>query len=402
MGSDEYFFISGNAKLVRNINRGVILNVIRELQPISRSEIARLTGLNKSTVSSIVSELLEEELIFEEEWQDKKIGRNPINLKLKLGRHFVGAINFDVPDSIIAIADIDGSFVSTATIYESPDSPEKLVKRCLEELKEIQQSHQIQQLCGIGITIAGIVDQREQRVHYAPRLGWENFRIGKVVSDIYGDGAFLAINNDAKAATLAELWFAPKERKFRNFVYVYVGDGVGAGIVLDRDLVDGEHNAAGEFGHTTIIEGGELCSCGNYGCWEAYASNPATIKRYLVLKRQSLSYASELTIGELIRRARAGEEEARETLVQTGHYLGLGIANILKAVDPQAVVLGGEIAQAFDLIYPEMKKTISRRTFFGLEKNVQLYPSSLKGRPQLIGAATLAISELFTDYRIIR
>ncbi len=396
-------FISGNAKLLRNVNRAVILNLIRERQPISRSTIAQITGMNKSTVSNIVNELLEQHLLVEEKCHDPKIGRNPINLRLQLGQNIVGAINLDVPESYVAIVDIDGSILKKDKIPSMQKSPEHLLLTCLETLKGLCQEQGVSQIKGIGLSIAGISNPKSLMVHYAPRLGWENVALGDYLEKACPPHCLVTINNDAKAAALAELWFGERRGELSNFVYVYVGDGIGTGIVLNKELVNGAHHAAGEFGHTTIIEQGELCFCGNYGCWEAYASNHATIRRYLVSKRREPDRVVETPLEEVLLAARAGDQDALDVLAQTGRYLGLGIANILKAIDPEVVIIGGEITGAFDILFPEIQKTVRRRAFWGLERGVKILPSSIKVQPpQLIGAATLVISELFSDYRIVK
>jgi len=398
----DFWFIGGNARLVRNVNRSVILNIIRELQPISRSEIAKVSGLNKSTVSNIVGELISQDLVLEEEWRDSKIGRNPINLRLKLGKHFVGAINFDYPFSKIAISDIDGKLLSISYMQNDGFSGTEFIEKCIKELIAVKERLGIKRLRGIGVSVAGIINQKDMYVYYAPRLGWSNIEIGSIFRKYFDEDCFIAVKNDAKAAALAELWFGKYRKRLKDFVYVYIGDGIGTGIVLDRNLVDGVHYASGEFGHTTIIERGELCSCGNNGCWEAYASNKATLKYYLIKKRMPLDNSVGIAFEDIVGLAKRGDKDAREVLRRAGHYIGLGVSNILKAIDPQAIIIGGEITQVFDLIYPEIEETIYERSFLGLEKNVEILPTSLDVKPQLIGAATLAISEIFTDYKIVK
>ncbi len=395
--------ISGNARVLRNVNRALILNLIREKQPISRSRIAQFTGMNKSTVSNIVAELLAEGLIFEEKSYDPKIGRNPIHLRLQLGRHLVGAINFDVPESYVAVADLDGSILQTSPVPSLNRRPEALAAACMEELLKICSARNIPALRGVGISIAGVSDPENLTVYYAPRLGWERVDIGAILRKLCRQDCFFITHNDAKAAALAELWFGDKRRNLAHFVYVYIGDGVGAGIVVNKQLLSGAHHAAGEFGHMTIMEHGELCSCGKHGCWEAYASNPATVRRYLAGRKENLGEASQVSFAEILRASRSGDRHAAAVLKQTGYYIGLGVANILKAIDPEVVVIGGEITEAFDLILPEIRSVVRRHSFFGLESRIRIVPSSLKVKPpQLLGAATLAIRELFSDYRIVR
>ncbi len=359
-------FIGGNAKLVRSINRAVILNLIRENQPISRIEIARLTGLNKSTVSSIVTDLLEEDLLYQQVEPTPNVGRNPINLCLKLGTHFVGAINFDFTPSRIAIADLDGSIKETVTIEAVSEDPQAFVAHCVDELFKLKARLNIDHLEGIGVSVAGIVDPVKAEVVFAPRLGWEDFKLGELLEKLCPPETFVTIDNDARASALAELWYGNHDLNLSNFVFLSVGPGIGTGIVVGKNLIYGDSSAAGEFGHMTLFESDVLCTCGNYGCWEAYASERATIKRYAAKK--SLAAASSLSFQDILDAAMSGDPHASEILLETGHYLGLGMANIIKALDPEAIVIGGRITAAWDIIYPEIMQTLSQRAFFGKKK----------------------------------
>jgi len=397
-------FISGNAKVVRNINRAVILNLIREKQPLARIEIAKTSGLNKSTVSSIVAGLLEEALIYQKIEPNPNIGRNPINLYLKLGAHFVGAINIDAPTTRIAIADLDGSPRESCELETESKDAANFVRRCVQQLFQLQKRLQIKHLKGIGVSIAGIVDPVRASVVFAPRLGWEDFAIGKLIEELCPKEGPITVDNDARASALAELWHGNHDLNLSDFVFLYVGPGIGTGIVVEKELVYGNSYAAGEFGHTTLFEGGELCSCGNYGCWEAYASDRATVKRYLAQKHHDPSSSPRIMLQEVIEQATKHHEAvARDTLRQTGHYLGMGIADIIKAVDPEAIIIGGHITGAWEIIYPEIMQTLSMRAFFGKKRDIRILPTSLgAARPRLLGAATLAIKKKFSDFKIIR
>jgi predicted NBD/HSP70 family sugar kinase len=396
-------FISGNAKVVRNINRAVILNLIREKQPISRIEIARVSGLNKSTVSSIVTGLLDEDLIYEEVKPNQNVGRNPINLFLKLGTHFIGAINIDSPISRLAISDLDGSLKESAAIETHLEKPELFIKRCVKELFKLRDRLRLAHLEGIGVSVAGIVDPIKATVRFAPRLGWEDFEIGKLMTELCPEEGVVIIDNDARASALAELWHGKHNLDLSNFVFLSVGPGIGAGIVVGKNVMQGHSFASGEFGHMTLFEGGELCACGNYGCWEAYASDRATVKRYLARRPQNQDPGHVTLLQEIIDLAvQKNEAIAREVLVQTGHFLGMGIADIIKSLDPEAIIIGGRIISAWNIIYPEIMQTLEKRAFFGKKRTIHILPTSLKVRPRLLGAATLVVKELFSDFKIIR
>jgi len=392
--------IRGNSKVVRNINRSMILNLIRVKQPVSRATIARVTHLNKSTVSSIVTDLLEEDLIFEQKTSNPSVGRNPLNLSLKLGKHFIGAISIDASLTRFAVTDIDGSVLGTSSIKSQLQNPKEFLGICSKELDSLTQKLNINSLEGIGITIAGIVDSKNLNVIFAPNLGWENFHIGNVLKNLYPQTNILAVGNDAKCSALAELWFGDHKLDLSNFVFLQVGPGIGSGIVVENKLLDGEFHASGEVGHTIVYEDGELCSCGNRGCWEMYASDSATIKRFINQKGKTLHQTNNISMDYIIEAANNGDNIAQKVLKDTGYYLGLGIVKILKIIDPQVIIVGGSIIRAWNFVYPEIDHIIKIRAFYGKKRTISILPTKFKIRPRLLGAATIAIKEIFDDYKI--
>ena len=391
--------ISINPKVVRNINRALILNIIRERQPISRAKIAQVTTLNKSTVSNIVAGLLQEDLVVEEADHSQSVGRTPINLRLKTGKHFIGTAYFDSGFTHLAIVDLDGTVRLTEDVTTNASDAQRFVIECMDELIAMRRRARLPHYKGIGVTVAGIVDAQHSKVIYAPNLGWENVDIGKIIREHCPDVPVIAVENDAKASAQAELWFGRHDPPLFNFVFLSVGRGIGTGIVVDKRVLEGESHAAGEFGHTTLIEGGNACTCGNRGCWEAYASDRSTVQRYCDT-HTATTQNGDLTLDALIAAASAGDEAARNSVLQTGRYLGLGIANIIKAVDPEALVIGGSIRNAWELIYPAIMEIVTARAFFGRQRNTAILPSSLRSSPPILGAAALAIRKIFTDYRV--
>ena len=397
--------ISANSRVVRNINRAVIFNFIRERQPISRATIAKLARLNKSTVSSIVASLMDEDLILEEYKASKvaprnAVGRSPINLRLKKGKNLVGAISLDSSTTWLAIVDIDGSIIVAEEVKTDIRPTDDFIARCTQKLTAMQIQRHLPGFKGIGVTVAGIVDSAQGKVIFAPNLGWENRDIGDLITRLNPDVGIVAVENDAKASALAELWFGRYDINLSNFVFLSVGRGIGAGIVVDKRILSGESHLAGEFGHTVLIEGGEPCPCGNRGCWEAYASDRATVRRYL--EARSLNQdASTSSVDAVIAAAKGGDFVALEEIRKTGRYLGMGIANIIKTVDPDAIIVGGHIRNAWEIIEPEITETVRKRTFLGTPGTTMILPTSLTVRPSLLGAAAMAQGKLFSDVRVI-
>jgi predicted NBD/HSP70 family sugar kinase len=391
-------FVAGNAKYIREINAETILRIIRERQPISRVQISKLTGLSKPTVSSIITSLIRDDLVYESISKDGIVGRNPINLSLKLGRHLVGALDIDSPISRVGIADIDGSIKKMSSIRIDSGSPDISVAACVEELNNLCDSLNISDLEAVGCSVTGIVDSKKLIVNYAPNLGWEKFNLGEEVRKLLPKIKSVSIGNGGNLSALAESWFGTHNVDLTNFVFLSVTSGVGSGIIIDKKLLEGVYQAAGEFGHMVIYEDGEACLCGKNGCLEAYASNRATVNRYIVKKYGTDNPVINVTMEDVMNFAKQGDTLAIETLREAGHYLGLGLSNIIEAIDPQVIIIGGKIIQAWDFIYPEIMRVVVKRAYFGRTKSVDILPTSLTTPPRLLGAATLAIKEIFNIY----
>ncbi len=391
--------ISANSKVVRNINRGNILHCIRERQPISRAEIARATRLNKTTVSSIVAGLLEDELLCEQLQRTANIGRNPIGLQLRTGKNFFGAISVDSGTTRVAVVDVDGSVVRTDKMPTGDRPALDTLEESIHRLTMLRTDHNIGQLKGVGVSIAGIVDPVQRNVVFAPNLGWYNVPVGEILARHFRESCVLAVENDAKSAAVAEMWFGHQGMRLSNFIFLSVGRGIGAGIVIDRRVLSGESYFAGEFGHMLLVENGERCACGNHGCWEAYASDQATVRRYTEGRGLGKEGAA-LTIDDVIRAAAAGEAEAIQELKRTGYWLGVGIANMVKAVDPEVIIIGGHITRIWDVIAPDVIASAHRRSFMGDGRGPAIVASSLTKRPSLLGAAALAMSKSFGEVRV--
>ena len=252
----------------------------------------------------------------------------------------------------------------------------------------------------IGISVPGIVDSANGKVLVATDLEWKNININKICEEILSKNhsESVIIENEANSSALAEQWFGSTLENNSNMVFI--SEGIGTGVIFEGKLVPGSFNLAGQFGHTTIQVDGRLCVCGNRGCWELYASNLATVQRFYALKKKSFDGSPILEMQKIIAAARDGDEDAISAIRETGRYLGIGISNIIKGIDPEIVVLGGVITTAWNLIYPEIIKEIRSRVFFELNDSRKVIPTSLEERSSLVGAFTLAIKEIFKGYKI--
>ena len=389
-----------NSRVGRDINRSIILNTVRRRQPISRATISEVTLLNKSTVSSIVANLLEEDLLAESPDRGGKIGRTPVNLTVRQGKHFVGAISFDAPRTRIAIVDIDGTIRARDEILTKAVAPEILVSQCIGRMNALRRSLGSHQFHGIGASVAGIVDSAQSKVIYAANLGWNDVDLAAHLRRQMPDVELISVENDAKASALAELLLGKHDMTSPNLIFVLFGVGIGAGIAVHGRILTGSTHAAGEAGHMTVVDGGEPCTCGNAGCWELYASERAPVRWFAESKHLQQDSLAALTLSDVFGSARAGDEDAIKALRHWAQHVGVGIGDMIRILDPEIVIVGGSITQIWDLVNQDINDAAHGKGTFARQRTTAVVPTSLTDNPALLGAAALSIRRIFADYSI--
>lgn len=377
---------------IRDINRQIVLNYVRDRSPISRAEIARQTDLHRSTVSVIVDELASDGTIVEIGAGISTGGRKPTMYKLKTGEPVAIGIDLTPRTTTIALADLGGNVLEKETFSTSPDV-EFMTSQILDRLKKLTANEENAGL-EIGFSVPGLVDQKTGRIFHIPYFDWRNWDICERIET--ATGSRVTVENDANATALAELWFGQeKVRKSDTFLMVLVGEGIGTGIIFDGQIYRGEKGAGGEFGH--MIAGDDApvdCSCGSRECWEAYASEKALLARYRSLLEGGSMKQGSVGVADIVELAMNGEKHALEALKTTIHYLGNGISNLIVGLSPQVVVVSGKVTKAWPVIEDELKRVTERSVLAGLPQTV-LMPSSLGDSPTLIGAVGLVLAKKF-------
>jgi predicted NBD/HSP70 family sugar kinase len=373
---------------IRDINRQIVLNYVREREPISRAEIARETELQRSTVSAIVEDLTREGLIEEVGEGESTGGRRPTMLKLRAVGPIAVGVSITPTCTTIATSDLAGRVIDQQEFLTDPD---KTLSQVIDVVRDYSMRN-AGSIEGVGISLPGLVDPSTGNALYIPYFLWRDLPIAEMIANAVG--LPVVIDNDANAMALAELWFGrPEVNAARDFIMVLVAEGVGTGIIFDGQVYRGQRGAAGEFGHMVIGEHAPVpCSCGSDDCWEAFASERAAIARYRKLAR--ISNKNQITFKELVDRALGGEENARVALVETARYLGVGISNLIIGFSPEAVVVGGEIARAWDLIESALTEAIEHSVRRGLP-SARILPSTLGPTPTLRGALSLVLASKF-------
>jgi len=378
------------ADTIRYINRQIVLNFIREKEPISRAEISHETALQRSTVSLIVDELKTRGLIYEIEGESTG-GRPPTLLRLHAGASLAIGVDIGTAHTTIAVADLAGRVVDRENFETDPDVRATFHKVGASLQKFIRVHGKVE---GIGVCVPGLVDPETHVALFIPHFKWRNWSLASELRKI--TGVPVTIDNDANAAALAELWLGrPEIRDVRDFILVLVEEGLGTGIIFDGQVYQGVAGAAGEFGHMTIGKGAPVaCAAGSEECWEAFASERATLARY---RQRSPQVESEITFLQLIDKAVAHDEAANDALLETAYYLGLGIANLTKGLSPEAVILAGDIARAWPLIAGELRSTLAANTICSGLPLAPVFASTLGDDTRLLGALSLVLARKFAS-----
>ncbi|MBX3296418.1 MAG: ROK family transcriptional regulator [Acidobacteria bacterium] len=377
---------------IRDINKRIVLNYVRDRSPISRAEIARETKLHRSTVSVIVDELLETGLIVGIGVGVSTGGRRPELFELKKGDPTAIAIDVTPRTTTVAVADLAGTLLAKETFSTSPDvdfMTDQIVRRTKAMIADTGAEG-----IEIGISVPGLVDQMNGRIFHIPYFDWRDWDIADRLEK--ATGSKVTVENDANATALAELWFGDERiKKSDTFVMVLVGEGIGTGIIFDGQVYRGEKGAGGEFGHMIAGDNAPVeCSCGSRECWEAYASEKAFIARYKDRLRNGDLKQNEMDVDNLVQLAVDGEKHAVEALKETVRYLGNGISNLIVGLSPQVVVVSGKMTKAWDVFADQLYRVSERSVLAGLPPT-ELIPSSLGDAPTLIGAIGLVLARKF-------
>lgn len=380
---------------IRDINRQIILNHIREKSPISRAEIARFTALQRSTVSLIVEELKGIGLIEEIEGESSG-GRPPQLLSLRTAHAVAVGVDLGKRRTIIAVSDLAGRILEQEEFATDTDF-EKTIESIIKSVKYFVHKNG-GSIEGIGISVPAMVEPNSGKVLLVPHFNWRNPAVAERIK--IATGLPVKIDNDANAAALAELWFGrPEITQVRDFVLVLIGKGIGTGIVFDGQIYRGKGGIAGEFGHMTIGSDAPVaCAAGKYNCWEAFASERSAVARYIKLSNKQ-NGAVKISFTELVNLALEGDEKARAALKETAHYIGVGIANLFQGLSPEVAIVTGTIVRAWSLFIEDVMAGAESATCQGYPV-VKIIPSTLGIYPTLMGAFSLVLTDKFASVSI--
>jgi predicted NBD/HSP70 family sugar kinase len=362
---------TGDQALVREINRSIILNALRDRAPISRAKLATATGLNKGTVSSLIKDLLDAQFVHEIGLGKNAGGGRPA-IMLELNPRAGCILGVEVsPDFISGIL---------------TDFAAKILWRCQEPLGNLARQEDIlkhvvaiirdmlthaehdgRRVLGLGLGVPGLQNPQSSGSRYAPYLSW---RDGSLQSALERELGFpVHVDNEANLAVTGETYWGVA-RGYRNVLYLSAGQVLAVAVVLNNRVLSSTPDLGGDVGHMTIDVNGPECHCGNRGCWETFATESAVIRRVRgAIAAGQTSSLVETTCGNpdalrvplVVQAARAGDPVAVDVLRETGRYLGIGLVNLINVFNPEMIVLGGRLSAVSDFLLPEINREIESR-----------------------------------------
>lgn len=389
---------------IKEINYLRVLNLLRLHPGISRAEIVNQTGLSKATVSTIVSELMNEELVCEDGAgvQLASAGRRPVRLKLNGQVRLAIGVELTGTECIAALTDLYSEPLRVVRYPMAESSVETSMDFIARAVNQLLEGHDASRLLGVQVGVPGPVDAARQRVLQAENIGWFDVPLGPMLTERIGKPVTVVKRQNAGA--VGEYWHGIGKGR-ENLLYVSVSVGIGCGIIVQGELYEGSNGSAGEIGHTTVVPDGYRCKCGNRGCLETLASSPAIAvrarekareDRETLLVEWTKGALQSITTRMVIEAAGKGDSLAIEVIQEAAHYLGIAIANVINMFNPSLVIIGGDMLELGDMFLDPVREVVQRRSFSIPLAAVEVVPSSLGYRAVAIGAAALVIDQFFT------
>ncbi|WP_040226852.1 ROK family transcriptional regulator [Bhargavaea cecembensis] len=399
---------TGNQAMVKTINKSIVLDLIIQNGPISRADISKETGLNRATVSTMVAELIEDSFVFEIGEGKSSGGRKPVMLYFNERAGFAVGIDLGVNYLLGVLTDLNGAVVEEISVPLSDREEERVMEELEVMVRKLigRAPESPYGVVGIGVGVPGIVD-REGKILFAPNLGWRDVELKPRLERTFG--VPVQIINEANAGANGECLYGAGKLA-ADQVYISIGIGIGAGIIIDGQLYSGKTGIAGEVGHMTIQATGERCRCGNYGCWELYASEKALLGE-VGEGESGVSGVSDSAgdgaggvpgervaaeegdrLEAILARAKAGDPHILKALEKVGASIGIGLISIIHAFNPDTLIIGNRLARFGEWLREPIDRVLEERlaTHQGETPEIQF---SLLGRDSCaVGAAAFRIT----------
>lgn len=384
---------TGHKRLLRDLNQSLVFNLIMEHGSISRTDLARRSGLPAATITRIVGEFLAAGLILEEPTEESSGGRPPVLLHINPTASYVVGIKLREDSMTIAICDLNCTIVySVDEPIDDEAIPYRVVEAMAEAVKRSVEAAQISlgKVLGVGVGLSGLIDSAHGICRYSAILNWHNIELGPALE--FKLRLPVRIDNDVNTLAVAERYFGAG-RNAANFLLLTLGRGIGLGIVIGGEIYRGASGGAGEFGHMTIDTSADapVCNCGKRGCLEAIASDYGILR---AATGTDPGHHVEDAIGRLIEQAQQGDEAIRAIFTRAGNALGIGLANLTNLFDPERVLIGGKGLRAGELLLGPMRATLPLHRFGAAYESIEVVPQTVDDVGWARGAASLLLHEV--------
>ncbi|MBM6614772.1 ROK family transcriptional regulator [Desemzia sp. RIT804] len=384
--------VRGTFQMMKSVNKSTILNKIRQSGPISRAEIAKVTGITPPTVSSIVKELMDEKLVVESNLGESQGGRKPTMLLLNRNEHYVVGVDAGSDSIKACVSDLVGNILVRSELPIKSHTIENFLAVLIQAIQLVIKDMGIEgnKVIGIGIAMHGVVDVATGTSLYSANSGLRNVHIKEVLEDTFD--LQVRVENNSRAMALGEYWFGDYGT-LKSFTVINIGRGVGSGMIESGKLRYGAQEIAGEIGHMTISLDGEKCSCGNQGCFETFVTGDAIVRR---AKIKIPDAPEELTGEKVYEYALEGKKEYQKILEETGVLIGIGIVNLIHSLNPEKIVLGGGVMKSHKFLMPSIIATIQQRALTEKARKDNMITLTRVGDDAtILGAAALLLTKLF-------
>lgn len=386
----------------RRHNNRLVLKTVYDQGPLSRAAIARSTNLTATTVSTVIAELLEDGLVEEIGAVSTERGKPPTLINLVNDARHIVALDLSRNSFQASILNLRGEIQERKQMPVNGAIGHEALRLAYQLIDEILPLAR-RPLLGLGVGAPGIIDRNHNLIRRAANLGWENLTLGQQLQERYGFK--VQVVNDNQAALLAEFLFG-NYKNTPEMVVIRVGNGIGAGIMCNGQLLHGNGTGVGEVGHVVVVEEGELCSCGNRGCLETVASSRAIVKRAKAIAQQEHGSAlhhfaatpDKITIDTVIQAFQAGDQFLEPVVQEVGHHLGRMVANLVSVLGMPRILLCGSVTGLGPPLLDVIRQEVNQRALSGRINEAQIDLVSLT--PNLSdlvimgAAATLLANEL--------
>ncbi len=398
--------LTGNQEKVRKVNKSIILNMLRLYAPISRAQVANLTGLNRATVSNIVNVLIDEGLVSEEEQKGSGIGRPAISLGLRPDGGAVIGVEIGVDFVAVLLTNFVAEKIWDTRVQTDPTQSQMMIISQAEQLIDqalLLANEQRLRPLGIGVGLPGLVNVHQGNLVMAPNLRWRDVPLRLMWNQRFHLPIY--IENEANLAALGEYYFGIA-RDIDNFIYLSAGIGLGGGIMVDGKLFRGGSGYAGEIGHIQRDPAGEQCGCGRTGCWETQVGPRAVLHR---VRKELQSHSDQsllsacsgnldnLTFEMVVEFALEGDTLCRQAIEGVAVHLGMGIADMVHIFNPDLILIGGAFLQAKDILQPIVEKTLFSNVLQPYASGLRIAFSERGANDCVLGAIAIVLDDILHE-----